>query len=161
MNTNSLKKIESLVKAEFLKQLGATSLNNKIPNVEPDVLAHKDKTLIIGEITTSGFIGAFDPNKNHVGAARKLGDTYAKLDYLRRKKNYLKDYLQIDFENIEIYYITIKGSKFNPKGWRKNLLEECDMKHIEIQLKNEEVKLINDCLVKSSNEIKNVINIKT
>ena len=154
-NTQNLKIIETEIKKKFLSLQNAQELKCKIPEIKPDIIAIRAKTLILGEITTSGYHGGRNHNKSfHTGAARKLTESYSKLDFLRREKYKLAKVIPAKFSSIEIHYVTIKDSKYQPKGWRKDLFKTCGLVHTEIKLNTKTLQIIKKSITKAKNEIK-------
>lgn len=152
-NTTELKEVEKYLKALFLKEISANEICVKIPQFEPDIIAIKDDILVLGEISFSGYSGGIAGKAGyHTGGARKITDCYAKLDLLRRKKLFLQKIIPNKFEKIDIYFVTAKGTLYEPKGWKRELFSECDFFYHQVSVDEKTNAMIIKTIANSKSE---------
>lgn len=125
-NTQALRTlVEPEIKKKFLEDKNCKDLGIKmLCNTQPDIVAIRGKTLIIGEITVSGYKGY--RGKFHIGATRKLAESSIKLLILKHKKNEIANKLlneyKIQITDIELHFVFPENSEFiNALGWRENV----------------------------------------
>ena len=107
-NTTQLKEVEKRLKKLFLDEINAIEIGIKIPDFEPDIIAIKDEILILGEISVSGYSGGRTGKEGrHTGGERKVSDSYAKLDLLRRKKDFLRGIIPNNFGGKKTYSLNV------------------------------------------------------
>lgn len=168
-NTNELK---TLVEKELLQffcqkneliQLNLTRAQVKqiFNDMEPDLIAYgnHDKTLYVGEATTSGYMGQ-KRGDFHVGAVKKIFEAFSKFylffdDFDNIVRGVAKHVPGIDINNLKCVFIVPQGSRFlNALGFRKRLFEKGYMTLETIELspvtKEEMIRI----LLESKNENK-------
>ncbi|MBU3145807.1 hypothetical protein [Clostridium sp. CF012] len=168
-NTNLLKTVVEKELAENfcikyeLEQLTLPQkqMHNIFSNMEPDLIGinRNQKTLYLGEITTSGFMGQRGRDY-HVGAVKKVAEAFSKF-YLFKddEKNIIRsisNYIPLaEVYNLKCYFIVPEGSKFlNALGYRTKLFEKGYMELEKIKLSKETEDKMIEVLIESKNENK-------
>ena len=85
-NSNTLREIvEPKIRETFLLKNQIKPISRKsLLDTKPDVIGEKNNELYIGEITVSGYNG-YKSGNFHIGATRKLADSFMKLFILKNK----------------------------------------------------------------------------
>ncbi|EKJ86035.1 hypothetical protein CLV96_3857 [Leptospira meyeri] len=155
-NTTRLIKIEQVLRERFLKEYGITSLNTReLLGTKPDVIGEKGGTLILGEITVSGF-KSNNGNKFHIGGARKLSEAFLKLFILKERLSEINKVLSRDFKKVEICFIYPKNTGFmEALGYREYIFSLGVLKKCPIEIDSESIETISEVLKHASEEMKN------
>lgn len=170
-NTNELKtEVEHELIESFCFKYKCTKLNFTPENrsreiflgIEPDLVAYNknDGKLYIGEITVSGYNG-HQGKDFHVGAVRKLAESFSKFYLLSLKENIseIRERIQkihhdCDFEQISCHFIVPVGSRFiNALGYREKLFKTGIMKKDEILLSERSKNIMLKVLRNAKNEM--------
>ena len=153
-NNKNLKFVESEIRKIFFETFNIKEMKvNSLLGTKPDVIGKKGKDLFIGEITVSGFSGY--QNKNfHIGATRKLADSFMKLFILQSEKVLIEKELSLEINNINICFIYPEESKFmQALGWREKIFELDILQKYPIAIKPEIRKLILEDLTVARQEV--------
>lgn len=168
-NTNLLKTVvEKEIIASFcnkhklqLIDLSKKKMHEIFDDMEPDLVGYHalDKSLYIGEITTSGYMGQRGRDF-HIGAIKKVFEAFSKFHLFHDDmdniiKRITKTEVGIEIEAIKCFFIVPEGSRFiNALGYRKRLFEKGYMSLERIELTEETKTLMIKVLTDSKNEIK-------
>lgn len=167
-NTNDLRiVVEPHIKSLFIEKyqcndlnLSAKDLKYIFEGLEPDLVAcDKNKGLLyIGEITTSGYLGAKGRSFHH-GTVKKVFEAFGKF-YLMQidTENILKRFAElfpdIKLSNISCHFIMPAGAEaLTALGYRKKLFEQGVMKLEELTLSKEVNILMCEILKKAAKEM--------
>lgn len=154
-DTSKIKKIiEPHIVEIFLNDSSAKILELKnILTMKPDIIAYKNSTLILGEITTSGYLGG-NKSSYHQGGVKKINEAFCKFSIIQLKKNeILKDISNKTgkiLSEIKCYFVVPEKSTFLSQiGYRSilfdmNIMELSKVK-LEINLENELVDILMKC----------------
>jgi hypothetical protein len=164
-NTNKLKEVESEIIDKFchnhncnkLDSIPKSKLKQMFLGMQPDLVAYdkNNSVLYICEITVSGFNGHRGKDF-HLGAARKLAESFSKFYLLSREKSEIQRKLhpECDFKMLSCYFIVPKGSRFiKALGYRENLFKTEIMRLEEIDLSHKSMKFMLGTLEDSKNEM--------
>lgn len=167
-NTNDLKNIiEPHLKVAFndkyqCKCIDMTPKDLKyvFNGLEPDLVAVDIDLamLYVGEITTSGYLGAKGRSFHH-GTTKKVFEAFGKFYLIQKdKENILKNisqfYPDIKLSNLSCHFIMPAGAEsLTALGYRKRLFEQGIMTLDELKLSEEVNSLMCDILQKASNEM--------
>lgn len=170
-NTNKLKtEVENelirkfclIYKCQKLDFIPKTKLKEIFLGMEPDLIAFNKNSgkLYIGEITVSGYDGHRGKDF-HVGAVRKLAESFSKFYLISREENISgicekikTQHPDCDFEQISCHFIVPKGSKFiNALGYREKLFKTGIMKKDEILISEKWKSIILEVLEISKKEM--------
>lgn len=167
-NTNDLRIIvEPHLKAVFVEKyqcnsmdLSSKDLKYVFDGLEPDLVAC-DKNiglLYIGEITTSGYLGAKGRSFHH-GTVKKVFEAFGKFYLMQTdKENILRRFTEfspgIKLLNISCHFIMPAGAQaLTALGYRQKLFEQGVMKLEELMLSKEVNMLMCEILKKASQEM--------
>ncbi|MBI3298859.1 MAG: hypothetical protein HYZ75_11885 [Elusimicrobia bacterium] len=167
-NTNELKNvIEPALSERFWKSRNAqqvvpsAGLRRELFGMEFDGIGiHREqKTLHFCEITVSGFLGHRGKDF-HIGATRKFADAFARFSIISHTltKASLLRAAEQDYghkmEQLQCHLVVPKGSRFiRALGYRSRLLEMGVMNLIEIELPENEGKILDRVLKSASAEM--------
>ena len=124
-NSNTLREIvEPKIRETFLLKNQIKPISRKsLLDTKPDVIGEKNNELYIGEITVSGYNG-YKSGNFHIGATRKLADSFMKLFILKNKQVDIERELNKKFIKIHICFIYPENSKFmNSLGYRNHIFD--------------------------------------
>ncbi|MBK9497784.1 MAG: hypothetical protein IPO06_00110 [Leptospiraceae bacterium] len=162
-NTKLLKEqIEPKLRAIFVNENQIDLLNNvhEILGTQPDVIGEKENILYLGEITVSGYLGS-TKGDFHIGATRKLAESFLKLFILKKQKKKLEKELADkynfirNYADIQLYFIYPENARFmKALGYREFIFDSGAIKKYPIHLDNESEALLNDVLNNARNEFK-------
>jgi hypothetical protein len=139
-DTQEYKKIESVCLNHFYRNQGLIKLDiargeqrRLFGSMELDIIGYseKDKTLFLGEFTASGFFG-LNGKTNHIGANRKLAESFLKLYICKQKENEVKKYFKnYKIEKFKYIFAVPKGALFlNGLKYQKEIF---DLSFLELQ----------------------------
>lgn len=150
-DTSYLKKVELEIKISFcekhqleLLELSKNQVQSVFNHMEPDLVGYnyENKTLYIGEITTSGFMSRLGGDY-HLGSVRKVDNAFSKFHLIHSEANFIIERLQKhigigEIESITCYFIVPEGCKFiNALGYRERLFQQGIMNLEKIELAEE------------------------
>lgn len=129
--------------------------------MEPDLVGYhlKSKTLYLGEVTTSGYMGQRGKDF-HVGAVKKVGEAFSKFYLFHDDVHGIIEKLNKSSGDFEInalkcFFIVPEGSRFiNSLGYRKKLFQKGYMELETIELTKETHAVMMKVLMDSKNENK-------
>lgn len=168
-NTNLLKTVvEKEMISTFCKKhqidllnLSTKQIHNIFDDMEPDLVGYHEleKTLYLGEITTSGYMGQRGRDF-HVGAVKKVFEAFSKFylfyddveNIIKKVRRHTSD---IEISTIKCFFIVPEGSRFiNALGYRKRLFEKGYMDLDTIKLTKDTYEVMIKVLMDSKNENK-------
>lgn len=155
-----LKIVEPALKKEFIKKYNVRELKNikSLLGTYPDFIGYKrnnEKILVLGEITVSGFYGHNGKNF-HLGATRKLADSFLKLFILKNKLAEINIKFNTEYDDVEIYFIYPDKSLFmEALGYRESIFKLGFIK-APVKIKKSTIMIIDEILQKAKNEMINL-----
>ena len=143
-NTNEYKNLEAACLNQFYKDQDLLKLDIRnaeqrklFGKMELDIIGYsnRDKNLFLGEFTASGFFG-LNGKDYHIGANRKLAESFLKLYICRQKEGEIKKYFnEYRIDKIRYIFAVPKGALFlNGLTFQKEIfgLSFLELKQIEI-----------------------------
>ena len=122
-----VKRLQPILRELFFKNTGFEELRipgSELLGMQPDIIGRNGKTLILGEITVSGYMGKNKKNF-HIGGTRKLAEAFLKLHILKGRLAEINIELKSDFECIQIYFVYPEKSRFmNALGYREKIFKK-------------------------------------
>ena len=154
-NTSKIKKIiEPHMVMQFLNDHSAQKIELKsILNMRPDIIAYKNSTLILGEITVSGYLGG-NKSSFHQGGVKKINEAFCKFSIVKSEE---KEVLELITEKtgnklseIKCYFVVPEKSKFLSQiGYRSKLFDlnivELSKVKLESSIEKQLVTVLMEC----------------
>jgi hypothetical protein len=120
-NTREYRNTESECLRQFyqnqeLIELGVETAEQRriFGKMELDIIGYskKDRTLFLGEFTASGYFG-LDGKDHHIGANRKLAESFLKLYLCRQREGEIRKYFtQYQIDKVRYIFAVPKGALF-------------------------------------------------
>ncbi|MCX5804804.1 MAG: hypothetical protein NT010_01875 [Proteobacteria bacterium] len=143
-NTREYRNIELACLSEFYEKQELTKVTVKSADqrklfgkMELDIIGYseKDKTLFLGEFTASGYFG-LNGKDHHIGANRKLAESFLKLYICKQKEGEIRKYFrEYQIDKIRYIFAVPKGALFlNGLTYQKEVfsLSFLELKQIDI-----------------------------
>ena len=150
--------VEPEIRKEFIKKFDCSELENvkSLLGTRPDFIGYYNKNnnkLVIGEITVSGYYGSKNGDF-HIGATRKLSESFLKLFILKNRIDEINKQLNSEFEDIDIYFIYPEKSKFmTALGYRNKVFEIGALKKGSVNINQDIEKIIRKVIFKAKDEM--------
>ena len=159
-NTNKIKKIiEPHMVERFLKDYSAKRMELKsILGMQPDIIAYKNSTLILGEITASGYLGG-KKSSYHQGGVKKINEAFCKFSIIKSDKKTVLDVIiektGKKLSEIKCFFVVPQKGKFLSQiGYRSKLFDMNVMELSQVKLSNSVENELIDVLMECRKEMK-------